>query len=276
MTTKPDRTEPGCGPATGPHPGSSPPGSVSSDVTRADELPPELEGLPAAAFEPLTDRGAGAPSSPSSSSPSPWPGLPATQPRSPEAAAPGDDAPGRREAVRRRGWGQSGRAASARAGGDEAPHPARGAGRSLKMRAVDYLSRREHSRFELSRKLARHAEEPGEVESVLDELAAQGLLSEARFAESLVNRKAGRLGTSRIVQELRQHGVKAESVAQVRAELAATELARAHEVWRKRFGRPADDPAGRAKQMRFLAARGFGHDVIRRVVAGADDLLDGD
>ncbi|GAA5233924.1 recombination regulator RecX [Verticiella sediminum] len=144
------------------------------------------------------------------------------------------------------------------------------------MRAVDYLSRREHSRFELSRKLARHAEEPGEVESVLDELAAQGLLSEARFAESLVNRKAGRLGTSRIVQELRQHGVKAESVAQVRAELAATELARAHEVWRKRFGRPADDPAGRAKQMRFLAARGFGHDVIRRVVAGADDLLDGD
>jgi regulatory protein len=58
--------------------------------------------------------------------------------------------------------------------------------------------------------------------------------------------------------------------------LRATELDRAREVWRKKFDSKADagtSPADKAKQMRFLAARGFGSEVIRRVVsgAGADD-----
>ena len=53
--------------------------------------------------------------------------------------------------------------------------------------------------------------------------------------------------------------------------LKATEVERAREVWRKKFGSPAADPAGRAKQMRFLAARGFGADAIRRVVSQSED-----
>jgi regulatory protein len=54
-------------------------------------------------------------------------------------------------------------------------------------------------------------------------------------------------------------------------QLRSTEVERAREVWRKKFGQPPVDAAQRGKQMRFLASRGFGADAIRRVVAGGDD-----
>ena len=141
--------------------------------------------------------------------------------------------------------------------------------RSLKARAVDYLSRREHSRLELSRKLGRYASDPEEVELVLTDLERQGLLSNDRFANSLIHRRAGRLGAARIVQELRQHGVSPERVADVRASLQSSEEDRARAVWEKRYGKPPVDAADSARQMRFLAARGFRHDVIRKVIAAA-------
>jgi len=53
--------------------------------------------------------------------------------------------------------------------------------------------------------------------------------------------------------------------------LKQSELERARTVWRRKFGEPPVDPAERARQMRFLAGRGFSADIIRRVVAGADD-----
>nr|MBF0682181.1 recombination regulator RecX [Pseudomonas sp.] len=143
--------------------------------------------------------------------------------------------------------------------------------RSLKARAVDFLSRREHSRLELQRKLARYADDPNEVEVVLSDLERQGLLSNDRFARSLVHRRAGKLGTSRIVQELRQHGVSAEQVAELRGNLQESEVSRAQAVWQKRYGRAPADAADRARQMRFLAARGFGNDTIRKVMSGAGE-----
>jgi len=148
--------------------------------------------------------------------------------------------------------------------------------RSLKARAVDLLSRREHSRLELGRKLARYATDPSEVDVVLFDLESQGLLSNDRFANSLVHRRAGKLGTSRIVQELRQHGVSAEQVAELRTSLRESEESRARIVWQKRYGRAPIDAADRAKQMRFLAARGFGTDTIRKVISGADDVFSDD
>jgi regulatory protein len=52
-------------------------------------------------------------------------------------------------------------------------------------------------------------------------------------------------------------------------QLRASEVERAREVWRKKFGAPAADAAERAKHMRFLATRGFGGDAIRKVLSGA-------
>jgi regulatory protein len=80
-----------------------------------------------------------------------------------------------------------------------------------------------------------------------------------------------KLGTARVVQELKAKGVDADAVAQAAAALKATEHERAAEVWRKKFGAVASDAAGRMKHMRFLASRGFAPDVIRRVVGGDVD-----
>jgi regulatory protein len=95
--------------------------------------------------------------------------------------------------------------------------------------------------------------------------------------ESVINRRQAKLGASRIKGELQRKGLDADKVAQAMDGLRATELARAREVWRKKFDSKADagtSPADKAKQMRFLAARGFGADAIRRVVSGAGE--DGD
>lgn len=142
---------------------------------------------------------------------------------------------------------------------------------SLKGRALKYLAAREHSRAELERKLRPHEEAPGQVDAALDELEAKGLLSQARFVESVLHRKSARFGTARIRQELNAHGLDAEAMADAVGRLQASEFERAQALWQKKFGAPAADPAERAKQMRFLAGRGFSAEVIRRVVRNADD-----
>ncbi len=154
-------------------------------------------------------------------------------------------------------------------GAREAKAPPKGP--SLKMRAVGYLSRREHAREELARKLAPHADDPAEVDTVLDALEKEGWLSTERFAQSLVHRRASRQGAARIVQELRQHGVDDSQVAELREQLRATEYDRALEVWKRKFDAKPEDRAAYARQARFLASRGFAHDVIRRILGTGDD-----
>ncbi len=142
---------------------------------------------------------------------------------------------------------------------------------SLKGRALRLLAGREHSRAELEKKLRTHEAEPGELQRALDELQAKGFINEQRVVDSVLHRRAARLGAGRVKQELQAKGISAEAVAQAVDSLRGTELERAREVWRKKFGEPAADPAGRAKQMRFLASRGFGAEAIRRVVQGGED-----
>lgn len=157
---------------------------------------------------------------------------------------------------------------------------------SLKARALQWLAQREHSRAELRRKLLPYAraavqaaagEEGGAddgaclraLEELLDWLEQNRYLCEQRFAESRVHARAARFGNLRIRQELAQHGVALD--ADTAQRLKDTELARAREVWARRFSAPPQDAAERARQMRFLAGRGFGADVIRRVLRADDD-----
>ena len=145
-----------------------------------------------------------------------------------------------------------------------------GFGLSLKGRALRCLAQREHSRVELARKLAAHAESPEQLDRVLDELQAKDFISEARVVASVINRRAAKFGAARIRHELQGKGLAPEAVAEAVTTLKASEVERAREVWRKKFGELAAGAAARGKQMRFLAARGFGSDAIRRVVSQAD------
>ena len=152
---------------------------------------------------------------------------------------------------------------------------------SLKARALQWLAQREHSRVELRRKLLRAARrrdadqpdapDPGpEIDALLDWLTAHRHLSEARFVESRVHARSQRFGNRRIAQELAQHGVALD--AGMAEELKGSEIGRARAVWSRKFGpTPPADAASRARQMRFLAGRGFSVEVIRRVVRGDDD-----
>jgi regulatory protein len=130
------------------------------------------------------------------------------------------------------------------------------------------LSQREHSRAELERKLAAHAQEPGELQQALDDLQAKGFISDERAAASVLHRRSGKLGSARLKQELQAKGLDAELVSRTLEGLRGTEVARAREVWKRRFEALPLDAAERARQSRFLAARGFGGEVIRKVLAG--------
>ena len=150
-----------------------------------------------------------------------------------------------------------------------------GLGLSLKGRALRLLATREQSRSELEKKLRPHEETPGQLALVLDDLQAKDFISEARVVESVINRRQAKLGASRIRQELFGKGIDKDAVMDAMAGLKATEFERARELWQKKFASKSDgqalDRAAQTKQMRFLAARGFSGDVIRRVMAGRDD-----
>lgn len=163
---------------------------------------------------------------------------------------------------------------------------------SLKAKALTYLAQREHSRIELRRKLLSHVDRQRradassplpasapvaalpaaqEIDELLDWLTEKDLLSADRFVETRVSAREGRFGNLRIHRELAQHGMALD--AETAQQLKDSELARARAVWAKRFGTPAVDAADRARQMRFLSARGFSSETVGCVVrsAGLED-----
>jgi regulatory protein len=107
------------------------------------------------------------------------------------------------------------------------------------------------------------------VDALLDWLQRHGHLSEERFIESRVHARAARYGNLRIRQELAQHGVTPDEATA--RQLRDSEFERALAVWQRKFGQTAADPAARARQIRFLAQRGFSAEVVRRVVRADDD-----
>ena len=108
------------------------------------------------------------------------------------------------------------------------------------------------------------------VDQLLDWLVANKYLSEPRFVESRVNARSRKQGTLLIKLELSRHGLALEP--EQAAALRETEFARAQALWQRKFGEVAPDARLRAKQARFLAARGFAADVVRRVVGGEEEF----
>ncbi len=144
-------------------------------------------------------------------------------------------------------------------------------GPSLKARAIAMLSRRENSRLELQRKLAPHASSADELDQLLNDLERENWLSNQRFAQNLVHRRAHTKGASLIVQELRQHGLADETISELQQQLRDTEVDRARMVWEKKFGQAPEDAKAYAKQFRFLASRGFSPECLRRILGDLPD-----
>jgi regulatory protein len=141
---------------------------------------------------------------------------------------------------------------------------------SLRVRAMRYLARREHSRAELHGKLLPHVQEGEDLDAVLDELEKRNWLSDARAATQWVDAKRGRFGTQRIAHELRQKGIAENLIADAIPQLKETELDAAREVWQKKFGVLPQDAKEKARQIRFLQSRGFGLETAFKVLGASD------
>lgn len=140
----------------------------------------------------------------------------------------------------------------------------------LEARAVRLLARRDHSRAELSAKLAPLAESTEQLEALLDDLEARQLLSDRRFASLRVASRAPRLGNTRLRLELKSRGVDDATIAAALPE-AGEELGRCCAVRERKFGDLPGSAEDRARQYRFLHTRGFSPDAIRRALAGGED-----
>jgi regulatory protein len=138
----------------------------------------------------------------------------------------------------------------------------------LRARALRLLARREHTRLELCRKLAPHADDPARLEAVLDDLAHRGWLSDERFVEQFVHARRGRYGPARIRRALLERGVAQEVIAGALRGLKAAELDAARAVWARKFKAPPRTAEERARQVRFLQGRGFDTALAMRVVRG--------
>jgi len=144
---------------------------------------------------------------------------------------------------------------------------------AVRRAAMDLLARREHSRVELTRKLRKRGALPELIDSALQRLAEDGLLSEARYLESYVSSRArAGYGPQRIREELGQRGLQRDDIEQAmqRSDIDWSENLR--DVWQRKFrGQLPTDARERAQQGRFLAYRGYSLEMIGRLIRGTLD-----
>lgn len=138
----------------------------------------------------------------------------------------------------------------------------------LKTRALRYLVRREHSRAELARKLAPHAESPEAVGAVLDLLLSKKHQSDERFAEERARILSRKYGAAHIRHDLKGKGITAEVIDRISSE---GERERARAILQRKYREPATTREEKAKRARFLQGRGFSYEVIRSALSTTDD-----
>ena len=138
---------------------------------------------------------------------------------------------------------------------------------AVRRAALNLLARREHSVLELHHKLRRRGFLPELIGPVLEQLVAENLLNETRYAEVYAYGRVDKgYGPLRISQELRERGVAETIVAAILADLDDLWMKRLAAVRRKRFGAELPkDAAGQAQQLRFLRHRGFTVEQIKRL-----------
>ena len=140
---------------------------------------------------------------------------------------------------------------------------------SLKSKAIGLLARREYSRSELEHKLTARGAERGQVRPLLDELIAEGYLSDARYARALAAQKQGGYSRRRIAEALKSKGVERIDIDAALEAVEVDDGAALRALWQRRFGRMPMDERDKARQVRFLQSRGFSLSAILKLLREA-------
>lgn len=141
----------------------------------------------------------------------------------------------------------------------------------LLAQAMRWLARREYSVRELEQRLQGKGYPAAVVAEVLHDLESRGLVSDRRFAESLVRSRVERgYGPMKIAHELRAKGVDDPLIEELVGDDDEYWVARLQAVWEKRFGQPPADYRDWARQARGLQSRGFTAGQVRRVIPDID------
>lgn len=139
--------------------------------------------------------------------------------------------------------------------------------------ALEMLAQREHSAWELWRKLNARGYPSTLIESVLEDLRGENLQSDQRFTESYIRSRVERgFGPYRIAAELKERRIDDTLISDCLTQGVGDWGCRAAKVRRKRFGKALPgSPKEWARQMRFLQYRGFTREQANGVLNGADD-----
>ncbi|MBL8511204.1 MAG: regulatory protein RecX [Betaproteobacteria bacterium] len=132
--------------------------------------------------------------------------------------------------------------------------------------ALKLLARRDLSRQEFSQKLAHAGYTDTDIQAAIAWCSDLGWLNESRLAENAAQRLSQKYGNSRVAHTLRQKGLADEGIHQALAQLETSETERARIIWAKKFQSLPQDAHEKARQARYLQARGFGFDTIKKVL----------
>lgn len=140
-------------------------------------------------------------------------------------------------------------------------------------KAMDYLARREYGQQELKKKLAGAGFRTEAVEPAVDQLTADGLQDDRRFAEAFVRSRINQgKGPVRIQADLARRSVPGSLINEALQASGEDWRALARAIRTKKFGTALPESfREKARQMRFLQYRGFLPDHIRAAVGDSDD-----
>jgi regulatory protein len=148
---------------------------------------------------------------------------------------------------------------------------------SLRQRALDYLAKREYSVVELAQKLSTIAKQyeldTEEIPGILEDFKKRNWVSDTRFTEQILHARKSKFGSARIAHELREKGVSDDLISEAMQNVKESELANAKAVWRKKYDAPPSSREEWAKQARFLQSRGFGFEIIKKVINEQEDEI---
>jgi len=148
---------------------------------------------------------------------------------------------------------------------------------SLRQRALDYLAKREYSVAELVQKLntvaMQYELDADEIPSIVADFQKRNWVSDTRFTEQILHARKSKFGVARIAHELREKGISDELISEAVQDVKENELTNAKTVWHKKYGMPPGSREEWAKQARFLQSRGFGFEIIKKVINEQEDEI---